>query len=130
MTMVGGNMDLLEYLKKHTIVSIGNLAADKCVAVEMIADNPKELIECVIKNNCYISEILWWDRASVALGSKIGYGGTPDPRDPKNYYFAETDLCASFGTDTTLFEYIKYLDEVKEKYVMYDLYPAFDIYRK
>lgn len=123
-------MDLLEYLKKHTIVSIGNLTTDKCVVVEMIPDNPKELIDCIIKNNCYISEILWWDRASVALGSKIGYGGPLDPRDPQNYYFAETDICASFEKTTTLSEYVKYLDDVKERFVMYDLYPAFDIYRK
>ena len=123
-------MDLLEYLKKHTITSVGNLVNDKCVIVGVIPDNPEELIECVIKNNCYISEISWWDRAAIALGSKIGYGGPLDPRDPQNYYFAETDICASFDPKTTFYEYIKYINDVKKHYFTYDLYPAFDIYMK
>ena len=123
-------MKLLKYFKDHAIVSIGNLSIDECVVVETIFDVPEELIEYVIKNNCYISEISWWDRASIMQKSSIGYGGTPDPRDPQNYYFAETDIRASFEKTTTFSEYIKYLNEVKEKYIMYDLYPAFDIYRK
>lgn len=123
-------MDLLEYIEKHAIVSGKSFTADKCVIVEMIPDNPKDLIKYVIKNNCYVSEILWWDRASIALGSKIGYGGPRDPRDPQNYYFAETDIGASFENVTTISEYIKYLDEIKKRYITHDLYPAFDIYKK
>ena len=123
-------MNIFQYLNEHTIVSIGNLPNDKCIAAELICDDTQALVKCVVENDCYISEISWWDRASIALGSKIGYGGTPDPRDPKKYYFAETDICASFEKTTTSAEYVKYLNEVKERYIMYDLYPAFDIYRK
>ena len=123
-------MNILQYLKEHRIVSIGYSPKDKCIASELICDDARKLIECVAQNDCYISEILWWDRASIALGSKIGYGGPCDPRDPQNFYFAETDICASFAKSTTISEYIKYLDEIKERYIMYDLYPAFDIYKK
>ena len=123
-------MNLIEYIKHHSIVSIGTLNTDKCVVIEMIPNNPKELIEYVIENNCYISEIRWWDRASIALGSKIGYGGPRDPRDPHNFYFAETDICASFEVTTTFSDYVKYLNDIKDQYFIYDLYPAFDIYKK
>ena len=123
-------MSLLQYLKKHIIVSIGSLETDKCVIVEVIVDNPEELLEQVIKNDCYISEIRWWDRTPIFTQSKIGYGGTPDPRDPQNYYFAETDLCNSFGKTTSIPEYVKYLEDIKKQNFMYDLYPAFDIYKK
>ncbi len=123
-------MSLLKFLKDHTIVSVGKLTVDKCIVVEMIPDDPQKLIEFVLKNDCYILEIRWWDRASILQKSIIGYGGTPDPRDPQNYYFAETDICAYFEKTTTLSEYIKYLNDVKEQFITYDLYPAFDIYRK
>ena len=49
--MIGGTVDLLSFLKEHTIVSIGNLKQDKCVIVEVIVDNPREFIANVIKNN-------------------------------------------------------------------------------
>ena len=123
-------MNLLDYIRKHTIISIGKLENNDCIIVEMISDNPKQLIEVILNNNCYISEIRWWDRASLSTKSRIGYGGTCDPRDPKKYYFAETDICNSFGPTTTLFEYINYLDNVRALYSEYDIYPAFDVYRK
>ena len=123
-------MNLLQYLNNHTILTIGNLVEDKCVIVEVISNNPEELVEYVIKNDCYISEIRWWDRASISTKSKIGYGGTKDPRDPQKYYFAETDICASFEKETTALEYLEYLNTIKTQYSMHDLYPAFDIYLK
>ena len=123
-------MNLLNYLREHTIVSIGKSVDDECVIVEMISDNPKQVIKKILDNDCYISEIRWWDRALLSKKSKIGYGGTCDPREPKKYYFAETDICNSFGPQTTLFEYINYLDNVKASYSEYDIYPAFDVYRK
>lgn len=123
-------MGIIEYIEKHAIIFIGNLVDDKCVVVETIPDNPKELIEYVINNNCYISEILWWDRVPIALGSKIGYGGPPDPRDPQNYYFAETDIMDFFEPTTSFSKYVEYIDTIKEQNNMYDLYPSFDIYRK
>ena len=93
-------------------------------------DNPIDLVDCIIKNNCYISEIRWWDRADITLGSKIGYGGTRDPRVPQKYYFAETDICDTFEKSTSFTEYVEYLNKIKMQYYMYDLHPAFDIYRR
>ena len=123
-------MSILQDLKKHIIVSIGCLKIDNCVMAEVIIDNPKEIVEQVIKSGCYISEIRWWDRVPISTQSGIGYGGTPDPRDPQNYYFAETDIFNSFPKDTTVSEYIKYLEDTKKQNFMYDLYPAFDIYQR
>ena len=122
--------DLYNYLNEHTIISIGNITSKTCVMVEVITDAPHELVDCVIKNKCYISEIRWWDRTHIALKSKIGYGGPHDPRDPQNYYFAETDLCDTFTEATTFNEYVEYLNNIKSRYPLYDLYPAFDIYKK
>ena len=123
-------MELLNYLKAHSIVSVGNLALNKCVIAEMIPDNCKDVVEYIIKSNCYISEIRWWDRALISQKSKIGYGGTLDPRDPLNFYFAETDICDSFDKKTTASEYLGYIDKIRTKNSEYDLYPAFDVYQK
>ena len=120
-------MDIMSFLDKHTIVSVGNIASDKCVVVEVITDSSEELIKNVISNNCYISEIRWWHRVEISTQSPIGYGGTRDPRDPQNYYFAETDICCVFQPETTISEYIDYLYLIKAEYSMYDIYPAFDI---
>ena len=123
-------MNIVQYLKDNTIVSIGNLNDEKCVIVEAIPKRPIELVKFIIEKSCYISEIRWWDRVPISIGSKIGYGGVPDPRDPQKYYFAETDIFASFKKTTSISEYIKYLEAVKTQYHNYDLYPAFDIYLK
>ena len=123
-------MKLLQYLKDHKIISIGTLVDDKCVIAEVIVDDPWELVKQVIESNCYISEMRWWDRASFSKKSQIGYGGTRDPRDPQSFYFAETDICSSFKETTTADEYIDYLNTIKSRYSQYDLYAAFDIYRK
>ena len=123
-------MELLAYLKKHIIVTVGKPSAKNCIVVEAIVDNPEQLIEKVIECNCYISEIRWWDRALISSKSKIGYGGTIDLRGEKEYYFAETDICSLFKSDTTIDEYISYINDIKNKHIEYDLYPAFDIYIK
>lgn len=120
-------MKLFEYLKKHTIVSIGNPVCDRCLIVEMIPDNMKQVVKTILENGCYISEIHWWDRALISSGSSIGYGGPADPRDPEKYFFAETDIFASFEITTSIFDYYEYLDKVKTEYSDYDIYPAFDV---
>ena len=120
-------MNLFQYLIDNIIVSIGNSHVDKYVMVETIVYNPEELLEIVIENNCYISEIRWWDRVKLFTPSEIGYGGVRDPRPPQNYYFAETDICSSFNKNTTYSEYIEYLNSIKLKYSSYELYPSFDI---
>lgn len=120
-------MSLFEFLKEHTIVTIGNLSMEKCIATETISDDPQKLVEYVIQAGCYISEIRWWHRVEISTQSEIGYGGTLDPRDPNNYYFAETDIVDSFDEKTTIFEYTNYLSRIKTQYKKYDLYPAFDI---
>ena len=122
-------MDLLCFLKEHTIISVGKPITDECVAVEVILDNPEQLVKTVIKNNCYISEIRWWDRVHISKMSSIGYGGTRDPRFPQNYYFAETDIFQTFEPKTTFLEYMDYLTLIWTQYAMYDLHPSFDIYR-
>ena len=123
-------MNLVCFLKEHKIVSVGCSTDVDCLAVEFIADDPQALISCVAENGCYISEIMWWHRALISKGSEIGYGGPKDPRDPENYYFAETDICSTFSKDTSTEEYESYLSAVKLKYSSYDIYPAFDIYRR
>lgn len=123
-------MDLLVCLNEHVITTVGRSDEDKCVIIEAIVDNPEELVEQVIKNDCYISQIIWWDRALCSKGSSIGMGGPLDPRDPDNYYFAELYICDTFGPETTADEYVEYLNRIKKKYPMCDLYPDFNIYRK
>ena len=121
---------MLQHIKEHAIVCIGKIEDGNNKMVEVIPQNPKNFLEEVIRTGCYISEIRWWDRTLISTGSKIGYGGPRDPRDPQNYYFAETDICASFVSTTTFSEYAEYLDRIKEQYSAFDIYPAFDVYYK
>lgn len=97
------------------------------ICTEVIVTNPIEFVEVVLHNECYISEIRWWDRAKISFGSTIGYGGPRDPNFPNEYYFAETDICKSFSVNTTAIEYKKYLIETKSNFQKYDLFPAFDV---
>ena len=123
-------MDFLKLLKGNAITVIGKLVDNRCVIAEVIPENPISLVKHVFENGCYISEIRWWDRTPIFTKSKIGYGGTPDPRDPQKYYFAETDIYSTFGKGTTAEELFGYLEKIKEQYSEYDLYPAFDVYLK
>ncbi len=118
---------MLKYLKEHVIKIVGFTEDDQGLLVEVISDNAELFISYILENGGVISEIRWWDRALILEKSKIGYGGHPDPRDPQKYYFAETDICASFQKDSTITEYCDYLNAVKEKYATYDLYPGLDI---
>ena len=122
-------MSIYDYLLNHTIIRIGNCLSEY-VCCETIVDNPIELIAVVKENDCYISEIRWWDRVKISLGSKIGYGGAKDPRFPDEYFFAETDICRVFDFESCDGEYYEYLEQIKQKYANYDLFPAFDIKKK
>ena len=115
-----------DYLKEHTIVKIGSPVLNY-VSCETIVDNPAELISIVLQNNCYISEIRWWDRVKITSGSIIGYGGPRDPRSPYSYFFAETDICKTFNIYAQEKEYSEYLSCIKNLYSKFDLFPAFDI---
>ena len=119
-------MKLMDFLGSHTIVKIGS-GLPEYVCCETIVDDPIKLVSLVKENNCYISEIRWWDRAEIAIGSSIGYGGPRDPRTPNTHFFAETDICKVFTDFSQDEEYYIYLDEVKKNYSNYNLYPAFDI---
>ena len=118
---------LLDYVKQHTVTTVGNSSRENVVFVETIVEDPIELIRLVTESGCYISEILWWDRTPINEASPIGYGGPLDPRDSKNYFFAETYLQDSFDAHTTQDEYIAYLDKIKQAYPDRDLYPGFDV---
>ena len=123
-------MDILSFLKNHTIVSIGKPITDICVAAEVISDDPFGLIQVALEHNCYISEIRFWDRVKMSETSSLGYGGPRDPREAGDTYFAETDICRCFSPKTTYEEYRKYLHDVQKAYPNHELYPAFDIERK
>ena len=123
-------MDFLQYLEKEIIVSIGHLSDDNCIAVEVIPKNALELIQNILNNACYVSEIRWWERVCIFQKPTFGYGGTPDPRDPENFYFSETDICAVFDKKTCFSDYISYLEMINNQFLGYDLYPALDIYQK
>ena len=117
-----------EHMKEHLIVPVGYLSNDKFETFEVITDNSDELIKFALESGCYISEIRWWDRTHLSTPSPIGYGGPLDPRDPQNYFFAETDICASFNKDSSLGEYSEYLNRIRAEYACYDVYPAFVIF--
>ena len=119
-------MNIREYLKVHTIIEIGNLISDEYLCSETIVDCPEEFVKIVSKSEYIITEITWWDRVSILNSSDIGYGGPLDPRAPKEYYFAETDLRKRF-IKATKEEYLFYIKEVKDKYSKYDIYPAFEV---
>ena len=119
-------MNLKEYLDEHTIVLIGR----SYLCGEVIVDKPTELISVIEKCGYYISEIRWWDRAKIAVGSDIGYGGPRDPNDPDNYFFAETDIDRTFDTNTQSCVYRDYLSQIKNERPCYDIHPAFAIKRK
>lgn len=120
-------MNLLKtFVAKHIIVEIGiPLCGDPFG--EIIVDEPYHFIRLVMHSDCYISCIRWWDRANIQLGSKIGYGGPRDPRSPKDFFFAETDIYQEFSMDTAVTKYCEYLDSVRSNFAEFDLFPAFEI---
>ena len=119
-------MNLEDYLNQHFIVR-NEITSPGYVCNEIIVDDPKEFVSVVRENGCYISAILWWDRADRTLGSRIGCGGLPDPRNPHDYYFAETYLYKEFDTILEDAEYYAYFDQIKKEYPDLDLFPGFDI---
>lgn len=122
-------MNVSTFLVEHAIVNIGISVPGKTPFAEVIVDSPECLIS-LLGEHYYISQIMWWDRVLISKGSEIGYGGPRDPRDANNYFFAETDICSQFSCDTKPYEYVNYMDEIKSKYIQYDLYPSFDIAMK
>lgn len=115
-------IELYSFLDEHFIINIG-----KKQLCEVIVDTPVELISLLKHHDFYISLITWWDWVPIATGSSIGYGGPRDPRDPNNYFFAETDISKEFGVETPPDQYIEYLKKVQKEYSGHDLYPAFEI---
>lgn len=115
-------MRIDDYLNQHMIIRISNSPLR-----EMIVDNPKEFVPVVRENGYYISEILWWERADLVLGTRIGHGGSRDPRSPNSHFFAETDLYKVFDTILQDEEYYAYFDQIKNEYPDLDLTPGFDI---
>lgn len=119
-------MKIDDYIIKHTITKIG-VSLPNYIICEVIVDDPFELIPVVKNNNCYISQIGWWEHSEITTGSTIGYGGPRDPRSPEMYYFAETDICRNFNSNTKEEEYYEYLDQIIDSYPHHNLVPAFDI---
>ena len=121
-------MKLQEYLVKHKIIEIG-VPLPGYICTETIVDDPKEFITIVQQNNYYVSEIRWWEHVAISEKPKIGYGGSRDPRNPTQYYFAETDICICFQKPVPYQDYVSSLDQIKNMYPDLILYPAFDIKR-
>lgn len=119
-------MRIEDYLSNHTIVRIG-ITLPGYVCCETIVDNPIELISVIKNNDCYITEIRWWDRAEIASGSSIGYGGPRDPKSPDSHFFAETDIYKVFTPLSQDEEYYGYLDQIESTHSNLNLFPAFDI---
>ncbi len=114
------------FVSNHLILKNGNTSLEYAW-VELIVDDPIGLLKVVHHSNCYVSEILWWDRVEIGKSSPIGYGGPRDPRKPWDHYFAETYLQKSFDKNTTLESYFEYLEEVRQNYPDRNLFPGFDI---
>lgn len=114
-------MNFEKYLIAHTIVVIGK----GCLDGEVIVDDPPGVIHTAEESKYYIAEIRWWDRAKIATGSTIGYGGPRDPKDPNTYFFAETDIDKVFSANTEACTYYDYLRQIINENCCYDLRPAF-----
>lgn len=119
-------MNIKDFLAHHTIIEIGNKLPGY-ICCETIVDDPIRLISTVQLSNNYISEIRWWDHVKICAGSDIGYGGPRDPHSPKEYFYAETDIVRTFTPSTNEEEYLHYMQEIKNKYPRYQLFPAFNI---
>ena len=117
---------ILEFINRHKIVDIGVALTGEPFA-EMILDSPYKFIDVTLKENYYISKINWWERANLQAGSQMGFGGPVDPRDPKHFFFSETNLCKEFSKRTTAKEYYKYIDNINAKYKDISLIPSFEI---
>lgn len=122
-------ISMQEYIKKHRIVESQNNMTD-CVCCEIIVDDPIEFVYEVLRHNCYISYILWWDRVKVGEASDIGFGGRLDPRNPAEYWFSETFLNKYFESTATVENYVEYFQNIRKKYPTHDLYPGMNVVRK
>ena len=117
-------MKIKKYLSQHLIV--GSFLPD-FVCIDAIVDDPEAFIRLVTANNCYVTEIIMWDRVKIGAGSKIGYGGPPDPRAASEYYFSETILTRTFRDTETDSAYIHFISESMAQYPDSDLFPSFTV---
>lgn len=134
-------MDFNSFLKAHLITGHLFPPKDKYTdvysellsgteLVDCIVDVPRDFVGVVLSNGCYISQIIWWDRARISAGSDIGAGGYRDPWDP-DYYFAEiTFLDKEFDLATSEEAYLTYMQGIWEEYPNHTLYPGFCIVKK
>lgn len=111
---------LYDYINSHLIVKISDNYRD------IIVNNPYEFVAFLEKTEFFISEILWFDRAKIEIGSSIGYGGPIDNQD-NNFFWAETYICDTFSEQTTTRNYQEYLKKTAQQYSDYSLYPAFTL---
>ena len=120
---------IFEYIEKHKILEIGFQPSGESFA-ELILNEPYMFVDVVSQSNYYISTIVWYERAKIHTGSKMGFGGPKDPRSPQDYFFSETSLCKTFDESTRKDEYRSYMDEIQSKYSGVLLFPSFQICRK
>ena len=115
-------------LIRYVCVRIGKTTND-FFSAEIIFKEPKKVVEILLSKGYYVSLIRWWHRAKIADGSEIGHGGPRDPSEPLKYYFAEMDLEKTFSSTTTKEQYNAYIDDVKNTYSGFDLYPSLECKR-
>lgn len=117
-------MELREYLKHHMIV--GTFLPDY-FCIDAIVDDPEEFIRQISTSDCYVTEIIMWARVRIGEGSKIGYGGPPDPRAPSEYFFSETLLSKMFDETDEEDRYMRFILNSRSENPDYDLLPSFTV---
>ena len=122
----GVRMDVKQYIAEHLVIRIGyDLPGHLCT--DIIVDDPEEFIGIIDASEYFISGILWWEHTPICNRPKIGAGGLVDPRNPREYFFAETFLCESFQKDTPKQDYIDYIQKIRKLYPSVHLCPSFDV---
>lgn len=119
-------MNLNRYVSENLIIKIGK-CCENILFSEIIVDDPENFIAFVYENDCYISEIRWWEHVHVGAAPNIGYGGPRDPRCPNEFYFAETDIGKKFDEFVSRQAICYYIMKTKEEYRAFELYPALDV---
>ena len=120
---------LFEFIKKHKILEIGLCSLGECYA-ELILTEPYKFVDVILQSDHYISTVTWYERASIQIGSRMGFGGPVDPEFPEEYFFSETSICKVFEESACKDEYCSYMDDVYSSYKNVSLVPSFEIRRK
>ncbi|MBE5933872.1 MAG: hypothetical protein E7263_10695 [Lachnospiraceae bacterium] len=109
------------------IITLSEYIEQNKLCNEFIFEDYNKFLEILFASNGVVSMIVWFDYCKIANQSEfLGAGGYIDKRD-NDYMWAETQIYEIGLDNKTLSEILQYIEDIKNTYQDYKLYPAFYI---